>query len=133
MDDKSMDPRPHVALFVETSIKYGREILRGITRYLQFRQHWSVFLEERERLAPPPNWLRRWKGQGVILRHSSPQLIGILQRKGVAVVDLDDRQPPRKAARIESDHRAIGRLGAEHLHDRGYRHFAFCGFQNQPW
>ena len=45
-----MDPRPHVALFVETSIKYGCEILGGITRYLQFRQPWSVFLEQRERL-----------------------------------------------------------------------------------
>ena len=128
-----MDPRPHVALFVETSITYGREILRGITRYLQFRQPWSVFVEQRDRLAMPPDWLRRWKGQGVILRRSSPELIRMLLRKRVAVVDLDDRQPTGKVARIESDHRAIGRLGAEHLRERGFRQFAFCGFENQHW
>ena len=40
---------------------------------------------------------------------------------------------PPAGPRIESDHRGIGELGAEHLRERGFRHFAFCGFRNQSW
>ena len=29
--------------------------------------------------------------------------------------------------------RAVGRLGGEHFIARGFRHFAFCGFGNEPW
>ena len=50
-----MTKRPHVALIVETSIDYGRQILRGVTRYLRSHQTWHVFLEQRELwTAPPP-------------------------------------------------------------------------------
>ena len=28
---------------------------------------------------------------------------------------------------------AIGRLGAEHLRERGFRHLAFCGFSGETW
>jgi LacI family transcriptional regulator len=34
---------------------------------------------------------------------------------------------------VGSDHAAIGRLGATHLVERGFRQFAFCGFANELW
>jgi LacI family transcriptional regulator len=34
---------------------------------------------------------------------------------------------------IGSDHAAIGRMGAAHLLERGFRQFAFCGFTNEHW
>jgi len=34
---------------------------------------------------------------------------------------------------IGSDHAAIGRMGAAHLLERGFRQFAFCGFSNELW
>ena len=46
-----------MALIVETSVVYGRQILRGIARYLKAHAGWSVFLDERELHMPPPDWL----------------------------------------------------------------------------
>ena len=38
---------PHVALIVETSKVYGREILLGISRYMALHGPWSIFTQER--------------------------------------------------------------------------------------
>lgn len=34
---------------------------------------------------------------------------------------------------MASDHRAIGRMAADHLIERGLRYFAFCGYGNYFW
>ncbi|HEY7119977.1 MAG TPA: substrate-binding domain-containing protein, partial [Tepidisphaeraceae bacterium] len=128
-----MTKRPHVALIVETSIHYGRQILRGITGYLRSHRPWSVFLEQRELWTAPPEWLRQWKGDGVISRKTTPEMAAMLARAGVPLVDLNDCIPPVGAPRIEADHRAIGVVAADHLLERGFRNFAFCGFVDQTF
>ena len=77
-----MTKRPHVALIVETSIHYGRQILAGVTRYLRSHQPWSVFLEQRELWTAPPDWLRRWRGDGVICRKTTKGLAEMLRHCG---------------------------------------------------
>lgn len=34
---------------------------------------------------------------------------------------------------IVSDHDAIGKAAAQHLRERGFRHFAFCGYPDLFW
>jgi LacI family transcriptional regulator len=124
---------PHVALLVETSQVYGRQLLRGITRYLRSHQRWSVFLEQHELGASPPDWLGSWRGDGIITRVTTPRLAELLLRKKIAVVNLNDIYTGLGLPLIESDHHAIGRLAANHLTERGFRHFAFCGFAEHAW
>jgi LacI family transcriptional regulator len=118
---------------VETSMVYGRQLLRGITRYLRSHEPWSVFFEQRELAASPPDWLKTWRGDGIISRPTTPQLAELLQRKRIPVVNLNDIHPGLGLPLIESDHVAIGRLAALHLLERGFRHFAFCGFTGHAW
>jgi LacI family transcriptional regulator len=128
-----MKSRPNVALIVETAVVYGREILRGITRYMRASGGWSVFLDERELLAPPPDWLVDWDGDGVICRSTTPMLAEALRARGRAAVDLNDRYGDLGLPRIVSDMRAIGRTAAEHLLERGFRNIAFCGYAGEAW
>jgi LacI family transcriptional regulator len=128
-----MKPRPNVALIVETAVVYGRQILHGIARYMRACDGWSVFLDERELLAPPPDWLLDWDGAGVICRPTTPALAGRLRARGLAVVDLNDRHGYLGLPRISSDMRAVGRMAAEHLLERGFRNIAFCGFGGEIW
>lgn len=125
--------RFNVALIIETSVVYGRQILHGISRFLETRGRWSVFLDERELDAPPPDWLLDWGGDGVIVRSTTPELArGLLERR-MAVVDLNDRHGDLGLPRISSDMRALGRLAAEHLVRRGYERIAYCGFEGEAW
>jgi LacI family transcriptional regulator len=128
-----MSSRPRVALIVEMSGIYGRRIMEGVSRYLRSHRPWSVFLEQRELRAPPPPWLltRRW--DGIICRSTTRELAQAIRRRKIPAVDLNDLYGGLGLPRIWSDMYAIGRLGAEHLLDRGFRNFAFCGFNDQTW
>ena len=128
-----MTPRPRVALMIETSTVYGRNLLQGITRYLRSHRSWSIFLEQREVDTVPPGWLRTWQGDGVISRWSDPRVAESIIKEDLAAVDLSDRRPAFGLARINSDDRAIGRLAAEHLLERGFPSFASCGFSGELW
>jgi LacI family transcriptional regulator len=128
-----MARKPHVALIVETSSVYGRRILRGATRYVRSHQPWSLFLEQRALTSKPPAWLKDWHGDGIISRATDRRLAKLLARSGVPVVDLTDRHGDLGLPHIWSDGQAIGRLAAEHLAERGFRYFAFCGFEREHW
>jgi LacI family transcriptional regulator len=124
---RSADPWPHVALIVETSLEPGRGMLRGIGEYLRAHGPWSVYYEPRGLDDRPPAWLRTWRGHGIIARLSSPSITHAVLETGVPVVDTLGMLAPSGVSRVVADDQAIGRLGAEHLLERGFRHFAFCG------
>ncbi|BCM94172.1 xylose operon regulatory protein [Abditibacteriota bacterium] len=128
-----MKSRPNVALIVETSVIYGRQILHGVARFLRAHGGWSVFLDERELGAPPPDWLLNWDGDGIICRPTTPDLARQLKARGLPIVDLNDQYGYLGLPRISSDMRAIGHMAATHLLERGFHNIAFCGFRGEVW
>ncbi|HZW33940.1 MAG TPA: DNA-binding transcriptional regulator [Isosphaeraceae bacterium] len=128
-----MTRRPRVALLIETSTIVGRRLLQGITRYLRSHRSWSIFLEQREVDTVRPDWLRTWRGDGVISRWSSPYVVQALRERHLAAVDLSNRRPAFGLPRINPDDQAIGRLAAEHLLERRFPSFAYCGFSGVLW
>ncbi len=128
-----MTPNPHVVLIVETSSSYGRSILQGVTRYFRPRSPWSIFFQERDLGASPPIWLKKWRGDGVISRLMNHELADHFRRVGIPIVNLNDVHESRGLPTVQSDHEMIGRLAADHLLDRGFQQFAFCGFTGHEW
>ena len=128
-----MNQPPRVALIIETSVIYGRRILSGIARYLRSHHRWSVFLEQHELGARPPDWLFSGKWDGILSRPTDPELAQLFRKMRVPVVDLNDLHDDLGLPWVGSDHTGIGRLGAAHLLERGYRHFAFAGFTGELW
>jgi LacI family transcriptional regulator len=124
---------PRVALIVEMSGIYGRQILQGVARYVRSHRPWSIFLEQRELRAPPPPWLLRRQWDGLICRSTDRTLARRLLKRKIPTVDLNDLYGGLGLPRIWSDMRAIGQLGAEHLLERNFRQFAFCGFEDETW
>ena len=123
----------HVALIVETSTGYGRRVLAGIVRFMRMHDEWSVFLEQRDLMKKPPSWLATWKGDGIISRATTPALVEAVTATGVPLVELTDRRQDPLLPQIRSDDAAIGRMGAEHLLERGFERFGFCGFRGEAW
>jgi LacI family transcriptional regulator len=124
---------PQVALFVETSTAYGRAILRGISQYIFEHEPWEVYIEQRSLTDPLPPWLRDWGGDGIISRASTPSSARQVLRTGIPTVDLNDQVKNLGLPQIHSDHAAIARMAADHLMDRGFRHFAYFGFPIFEW
>jgi LacI family transcriptional regulator len=122
--------RPHVALIIESSIEYGRGVLRGIARWLREHGPWSIFLEQRELGAALPDWIHEWDGDGIITRSDDPRIL----RSGIPTVGLYDRVEDRlRLPMILNDNLAVGRMAAQHLADRGFRHLAYYGVRGERW
>jgi LacI family transcriptional regulator len=124
---------PQVALIIETSVIYGRRILAGVARYLRSHHRWSIFIEQHQLGAPPPNWLTSGRWDGILSRPTDQAMARLFRRMEVPVVDLNDLHENLNLPWVGSDHAAIGRMGASHLLERGFRNFAFCGFANELW
>ncbi|MGI9244118.1 MAG: hypothetical protein ACR2RV_25195, partial [Verrucomicrobiales bacterium] len=55
--------RPSVALLIETSNRYSRELVHGVRSFIQQQPGgWAVHLTEQGRGDVPPPWLARWEG-----------------------------------------------------------------------
>ncbi|OJW05438.1 MAG: transcriptional regulator [Planctomycetales bacterium 71-10] len=123
---------PHVAVLVETSMAYGREMLHGVAEYLRETEPWTIYFEHRSLQDPAPLWLDGWRGDGIITR-LSPQLSDVVLRSRVPTVDLDDQGPETDVPNVQSDHEAIGALGLEHLLGLGLGRFAYVGHAHFGW
>ena len=80
--------------------------------------------------------LRGWRGDGALVTiRQNPAVISFvrrLRRRGVPVVDMTAEHPEMKIPRVCVDNRAIGRLAAEHVTTRGYRHTAWFSTNWSP-
>jgi LacI family transcriptional regulator len=128
-----MSKRSRVALIIETSTSYGRRILRGIRRYAHTHQSWSIFLQQRDLSGEPPPWIKNWDGDGIISRITTKEMVEDARRLRIPLIDLTDRYETLASHQVWSDNQAIARLGAEHLIERGFRNFGFCGFTDEIW
>ena len=117
----------HVALLIETSREYARGLLRGVARYLQEHTRWSVYFEPHGLDSPPPKWLPKWQGDGILVRINNRQMADAILRTGIPAVDLRGALPNTGIPFIGVDNVPVVRLGFEHLHNCGLRNFAFCG------
>jgi LacI family transcriptional regulator len=125
--------RPHVALIIETSLQPGRGILRGIAQYVREHGPWSIYYEPRGLEAAPPAWLKAWRGDGIIARLSNARITAAVLKTGLPVVNTLGPEPHRRIPLVASDNKAIARLAAEHLLERGFRHFGYCGIRRALW
>jgi LacI family transcriptional regulator len=117
-----------VALLIESSRAYGRGLFLGIAKFVREHHQWSVQSEEWKWTDPLPVWLRDWDGDGVIGRVETPEMAAGLQQLGVPVVDVRGSVGGVGLPLIDTDDGKVAQLAAEHLMDRGFRHYAFCGF-----
>ena len=125
--------RKSVALLIETSNAYARGLLEGIVEYQRERDSWSVYLPEQERGATPPSWLNTWAGDGILARIETAAIARSISKLKVPVVDLSSARVVKDIPWVETDDLAIATQAFQHLYEKGFRNFAFCGPKGFNW
>jgi len=128
-----MMQRKSVALLIETSNAYARGLLEGIVEYQKCHDAWSITLPEQERGAVPPSWLKKWRGDGIIARIENDAIASVLAKLKIPIVDLSSARRLESIPWVETDDEAIAKIALDHLRERGYREFAFCGLEEFNW
>ncbi len=107
-------------------------MLTGVAQYIQEHQPWAVYLKPDPVSKALDDWLRNWDGDGIIaaIHDSNSELYTELR---IPVVDIAGALPELNVPLVHANDHAIGRIGAEHLCDRGFTNFAFCYRPNIYW
>ncbi len=124
---------PRVALIIETSLAPGRDILRGISRYVRENGPWSTFVEPRSLEQAVPGWLRNWQGDGIIARIQNRKIAEIVRASGIPTVDVLGVVESGDMPLVHTDDTRIASLAAEHLLNRGFKRFGFFGLAGENW
>jgi LacI family transcriptional regulator len=125
--------RPRVALLVESSRAYGRGILAGVAKFVREHDPWSIFFQDLNLCDDTPEWLKNWRGEGIISRLENRDVVKVIGRLDIPAVYLRRIHSKTSAPQILTDNAAVSCLCFEHLRERGFRHFAFCGFNGADY
>ena len=118
-------------MLVETSTSYGRSLVRGIIKYANIAGNWVFYNEPRGLLEKLPR-LDKWEIDGIIMR-DTPENLKLLKLHVPTVVSIRYQYKVLGVPNIIGNSDAIGGMAAEYLYNKGFRVFAFCGFDNFPW
>ncbi len=124
---------PRVALLVESSRHYGRGVLRGVAQYAHVHGPWSLYTQERQLHSGIPDWLKDWRGDGVIARIENRRAARALLRLKCPVVDVLGTISFPDIPGFDTDAEAVARLAADFFLRAGFRHFAYCGYRGIPF
>ena len=123
-----MAQRLRIALLIDSSRAYRRDLLRGIAAYARVHGPWSFSYHSQPLDKALPRQLRYWRGDGVIIRTEDSDLIQKVAGLNLPTVGEFGAREHAGIPGIDSDHQAVARLAADHLLERGFANFAYCGF-----
>jgi len=131
-----MSKIPKVIFLVETSRAYGRGLLRGIAQYSKLNGPWLFFMGPEfyvKGIEHSYKWMKDLDADGIIAPLWDDAIIKMIDSLGLPAVICGIEKPNLRACRVVTDDVAVGRMAAEYFLERGFRRFAFCGFNDAIW
>jgi LacI family transcriptional regulator len=123
--------RSKIALVLDADISPGRNTLKGIVRYAREHGPWMFsFFGNRASTATS---LENWQGDGIIARVQRRDMVDVLRSRQCPVIDVLGTLTDTGFPVVHVDDAAIGKLGAEHLLERGFRNFGYYHAPNANW
>jgi LacI family transcriptional regulator len=118
---------PNVALLVETTRSYGRNVLRGIGDYARVSGPWLFHLSTDASTHHIPSQ-DDWDGDGIIAQpHQNQEFLDQLRECGLPVVSLSGPPGAGGLPAVRPNQEAVAQLAMNHFRDRGFIRFAYCG------
>jgi LacI family transcriptional regulator len=125
--------KPHVLLIFLTRFEESTAMLKGVAHFERTHHLWTAFHDDQAVSEVDPRWIRNKRWNGVISRHTTPELVEACRELRIPLVDLNDVEPFAGIPKIRPDNTMIGHLGAEHFIERGFQNFGYAGFSDMIW
>ncbi len=122
-----------VALLITPDSAYTRGLLHGIKTFAREHSRWSICHGEFSREEASVGGVAKWQGDGIIARIENKAVARCVMSSGLPVVDTSAARWWPSCPAVHSDDEEVGRLAAQHLLERGFQNFAFCGDPRRPW
>ena len=120
---------PLVAIVVDPSLSYDREIAKGAAQYAREVGDWRLYVEEEQDRRLPD--FDAWPGQGIIASFDTKSIARRVRAAGLPIVAVGGGGGAFDAESgipyVDTDNEQIAALAAEHLLERAIPHFGFYG------
>ena len=125
---------PLVAVVIDPSLPYDREVAKGVGQYAREVGDWRLYVEEdHDRRLPD---FDAWPGQGIIASFDTDEVARRVSAAGLPVVAVGGGCGAFEAASgipyVATDNERIAILAADHLLERGLPQFGFYGLAPAP-
>ncbi len=132
-----MENLKNILLLIQPKRKYTFGLIQGFTEYAKSCAHdWAICrsfdYRNSERNSHLMDMVHSKMVQGVFLRE--PENLEEYVKSGIPIISAPySKRKINDVINIVADHKAIGEMGAKHMLERGFKHFAFCGFNEWWW
>ena len=131
-----------ILILVPVYSAYDRHVIEGATKFA--RNHpdqievyvwddWHTHNGPQYRLlAKAVEDMQRFGIDGILANIWTRKALDGLKQLGLPLIDYGGTWPVDEVVSVHVDNRAVGKLAAQHLLEKGFRHFAFWGKDSQP-
>lgn len=120
-----------VAILMNLSRPFDRQVIQGITKYIQTNASWHLYVEENPADKIPS--LTTWSGDGLIADMDDARNANAIGQFDCKIVGIGSVSPEvlrrLNISSVSSDDRFIGEWVANHLLERHLEHFGYCGIR----
>ncbi|MEO5978132.1 MAG: DNA-binding transcriptional regulator [Chryseolinea sp.] len=127
-----------IILLSDFAEEYTKDLLRGITRYSRDHGPWTfcrtpLYYRETMGIEGIVRWATEWEADGIIGQFYNDEEVKKFTDAGIPVIAQDFRERFSNIPNITGDYKETGRMGADYFLKKGFRNFAFYGFNNIVW
>ena len=136
-----MSKVPRVLLLIESARGFGRSLLKGFSEYARFYGPWCIDTSGpffRRTAGKLRNLDRNYQASldGIVVRNMDE--LPVLQAMGLPTIIASTIEPKTGVMKhgfpvITTDNEAIARQAFDHLLQREFTRFAYCGYDGIPW
>lgn len=119
-----------IALFLPPTPGYLSDVYKGIQEYARTAGSWCV--EVCSSLAIAENAMRTWRPDGIFVNAMDGDWDPLIASLKIPTVQIGGKVISN-TPQIQIDNDAIGKLAAKYLADRGFRQFAYVGYDYIEW
>ena len=116
-----------VAVLIESTRAYARELIRGIALHNREYRDWEITFTPHGLGETSSNWIKTWPGDGILARIDDRHTFRTIARKKLPTIDLRRSFVSPQIPRIGPDDERAVTLLFQFLRHRGFRRFAFVG------
>jgi LacI family transcriptional regulator len=129
----TLPARLRVAVVVDISETFFREIVAGAAQYAREAGDWQLYAgqESVDRLLA----LHEWHGDGIIACLNNEQVAAAVAQTGVpavAVGSLGNVGPTSRIPYVDTDNKLVANMAFDHLRERGLTRFGYYGVAASP-
>lgn len=125
-------------LLTDFTESFSYHLLKGVLAYSRNHEPWVV-------CRMPPSykniygiegvikWAKKWQADAIIGTFNSDDNVDLFRQNGIIAIAQDYKSRFSNIPNITGGYREAGRMAAEFFINKGFRHFAFCGYRDTIW